>query len=254
MPPPHPRRSPLAFFALVFLLSIPFWMVGQATDLRLVQGLPIAALAVACPAAAAAILVWREHRARGLAELLRRCFDFRRTRAPVWYIPVILLTPAVAVLAYGLQGAPPIRPIPLTAPLLLFLVFFVAGLCEELGWSGYVIDPLQGRWGALRASLIVGAVWAAWHVIPLVQMHHPPAWIAWWCLATVGLRVLMVWLYNNTGKSVFAMALFHAMSNVAMLLVPALYDPRLWGAILAATAVVVALVWGPRTLVRGRAS
>jgi hypothetical protein len=86
----------------------------------------------------------------------------------------------------------------------------------------------------------------------LVQAHRSPAWIAWWCLGTVAQRVLIVWLYNNTGKSVFAAALFHAVSNVSTLLFPEYYDPRITGLITAFAVAIVTVVWGPRTLTRNR--
>jgi uncharacterized protein len=107
--------------------------------------------------------------------------------------------------------------------------FFIAGLCEELGWSGYAIDPLQARWGALGAGLLMGLVWAAWHWVPLVQAHRSATWIGWWSLYTVALRVVIVWLYNNTGKSVFAASLFHAFSNVSGITLANYYNPRITG-------------------------
>ena len=70
------------------------------------------------------------------------------------------------------------------APIVMVLAFFVAALGEELGWPRYVIDPMQELWGALVASILLGLVWAAWHIIPLVQAHRSPIWIAWWCLFT----------------------------------------------------------------------
>lgn len=65
----------------------------------------------------------------------------------------------------------------------------------------------------------------------------------------------MVWLYNNTGKSVFGAALFHAMVNVSWLLFPSYgshFDPRVTGLIVSVAAAIVAVVWGPRTLARYR--
>lgn len=47
--------SPLKFFLLVFALSIPFWLAGAATGLRLLPRLPGAALMFVCPATAALI-------------------------------------------------------------------------------------------------------------------------------------------------------------------------------------------------------
>jgi hypothetical protein len=99
----------------------------------------------------------------------------------------------------------------------------------------------------------LGLVWAAWHVIPIAQTHRSPAWIAWQCLTLVATRVLFVWLYNNTGKSVFGAVLFHAIGNVGYFLFPnygSHYDPRITAPIVAFAAVIVAVVWGPRTLAR----
>jgi membrane protease YdiL (CAAX protease family) len=148
---------------------------------------------------------------------------------------------------------------PLAAPqvsvataVVMFLGFFVAAFGEELGWSGYAIDPLQERWQALPAAVVVGVVWAVWHWVPLVQADRPAAWIGWWALNTVALRILIVWIYNNTGQSVFAAALFHAMSNVSTITFAEFYDPRLTGPIIAVAAAIVTVVWGPRTLARAR--
>jgi CAAX protease family protein len=54
------------------------------------------------------------------------------------------------------------------------------------------------------------------HVAPDLQGHHTWAWIAGQRRFSVVLRVLIVWLYNNTGRSVFAAILFHDMDNVSV--------------------------------------
>ncbi len=249
-------KFPRSFFVLVFALSIPFEVVGAITGLQLLPGLPVSALGAFCPALAALILVYRERKTAGMIELLKRSFDYQHIKAKIWYAPVLLLMPAVTALVYGLMHllSWPLPPpqFPGLAAVVLFLIFFVAALGEELGWSGYAIDRLQARWNALQASLFLGAVWAAWHLIPLMQADRSPTWIAWWCLGTVATRVLMVWLYNNTGKSVFAMALYHAMENLCWQLFPSYYDPLLTSLVVAGAAVIVTVVWGPKTLARYR--
>jgi membrane protease YdiL (CAAX protease family) len=73
--------------------------------------------------------------------------------------------------------------------------------------------------------------------------------------STVAQRILIVWIYNNAGKSVFAAILFHAMSNLGWQMFPnhgSHYDPRITGLILAFAAAVVTALWGPRTLARYR--
>ena len=129
--------------------------------------------------------------------------------------------------------------------------FFAGAFLEELGWSSYVIDPMQNRLGALLASVLVGLVWSAFHYVALLQAHRSLEWIAWWSLWTVALRVIIVWLYNNTCKSVFAAALFHTTINVTWQLFPirgSFFDPHVTGLITAILAAAVVAIWGPRTL------
>jgi membrane protease YdiL (CAAX protease family) len=237
------------------VLSVPFFVIGAVTGLQLLPGIPIAALAFVCPGLAAVILVYQKSRAAGVKTLLRRSFDYRRIPSNFWYLPIMLLLPIVSVLSFGVQrliGVPvPSPQIAMVPTLGLLLVCFVAALGEELGWSGYAIDPMQETWGVLTASLLLGLVWAAWHIVPLVQAHRSLAWIAWWCVGTVALRVVMVWLYNKTGKSVFAMALLHAMINVSWQSFPihgSYFDPRINGLIMLVLATVVTVAWRPRNL------
>jgi membrane protease YdiL (CAAX protease family) len=259
--PTPPRRTPLLFFLVVFALAVPFWVLGAEWDIQLLPGLPIAALMFVCPALAAVILSWREHGAAGVSAQLKRALDYGRIRSAVWLAPILLLKPALAAAAWGimrLQGTPvPVPHFEILPALALIVVFFIAALGEELGWSGYALDPLQGRWDALRASLVLGAAWAVFHYVALVQAHRSAEWIAWWSLGTVAARVVMVWLYNNTGKSVFAAALFHMMTNVTWQLFPvngSYFDPRVTGLILALVAVIIVVVWRPQTLVQPRST
>jgi len=251
-----PRRSPLKFCLLVFAVSLPFWLADPLVGHQLVPGVPVTALIVVfCPSAVAVILVYRESNKAGVRGLLKRAFDYNRIRAKIWYAPMLLLMPVVTISSYGWMrwmGVPlPIPQIRVVATLAMSLAIFILALGEELGWSGYAIDPMQDRWGALPASILLGLVWAIWHIVPLLQVHRSPAWIAWWCLGTVAARILIVWLYNNTGKSVFAAAVFHATVNVTWQLFPirgSYWDPRVNGVIMAIAAVVVVGVWGPQTL------
>jgi uncharacterized protein len=252
-------RSPLTYFLLVYALTVPFWLIGFTTRLELLPGLPVAALMAVCPAAAAVLLVYKENKASGVIALLKRSFDYERVRSKIWYLPILLLSPFVAGLSYVVlrwSGSPiPVPQISVPTAIILFFVFFVAALGEELGWSGYALDPLQRRLGALPASVLLGSVWALWHFGPLIEAHHSAEWIAWWSLGTVATRVIMVSIYNNTMRSVFAVTLLHAMSNLVWQLFPihgSYFDPRINGLILMCMAAVIAIIWGPQTLSRRR--
>jgi membrane protease YdiL (CAAX protease family)/phytoene/squalene synthetase len=250
-------RSALIYIGLTFALSTPFWAAGALSRRQILPAIPVSALGLVCMGGAAAILVYRERGRAGVVALLKRAFDAARVRSKIWYVPTILLMPGIMVLSYvamRLMGvAPPAPQISLTTALILFSVFFIAAIGEELGWSGYAIDPLQERYGALGGALLLGVAWAVWHVIPLLSVPRTPMWVAWWSLGTVAARVIIVWLYNNTGRSVFVAVLFHTMINLTWQLFPingSFYDPRVTSVIMACVAVVVVIVWGPQRLVR----
>lgn len=250
-------KSPLAFFVLVFIFAIPFWVIGGVTGLQLLPGLPIAALMAVCPGLAALILVYRENRSTGVKMLLKRAFDYKRITVKVWYAPILLLMPLVLVMSFGvirLSGTLlPVPSIPILPTMIMCVAFFIGALGEELGWSGYATDPIQNRLSALQASIVLGLIWAVYHFIGLAQTQRSVTWIAWWSLGTVALRVIMVWLYNNTCKSVFAVAIFHMTINVTWQLFPvngSYYNPLVTGSISALVAVMIIVIWGPGTLVR----
>jgi len=257
------KRSLLAFFLLVFLLSIPIWVLGPVVERllpeELTTTLPVSSLMFIVPGGAAVILVHREEGPGARRTLLKRAFDYGRIKRKLWYAPILVLWPAMMILQYLL-----VRPtaLPVADPQLpglmlpvSFAVFFIAALGEEVGWQGYAMDPLQDRWGALTASIIVGTVWAAWHCVPFIQMDRTPAWIACQAASIVVVRILTVWIYNNTGKSLFAAIAFHAMYNVATVLLPSYgwhYGPAVGLAITSVAAVFITLLWGPETLARFR--
>jgi membrane protease YdiL (CAAX protease family) len=132
------------------------------------------------PATAAVLLSDREGGRAGATALLRRSLEFKRSLASAWLLPILLLMRCVALITYALLRAMHIphatTHCPLPASLILFVAFLVATLGEEIGWSGYAIDPLQHRWSALRASVILGAIWAAWHIVAMVQTGQSSTW------------------------------------------------------------------------------
>jgi membrane protease YdiL (CAAX protease family) len=74
-------------------------------------------------------------------------------------VPIILLMPIVYLLVLWILGligeALPESLFPLGAVPILFIVFFILALGEEVGWMGYAYDPMEERWNAFKASLII---------------------------------------------------------------------------------------------------
>ena len=252
MPGSHP---PWMFFALLFVLSVPFQLAGAFADCELMPGLPLAALIFICPAAAALILVYRASGRVGVRHLLCRALDGGRIANKLWYVPAVLLVPSAFLLSYAMQAwrgtALPVTQFDPGLIAGLCATFLVSALVEELGWSGYAIDPLRARWGALWASVMLGLIWAVFHLVALTQAHRSLPWIGWWTVGTVALRVIISWIYFNTGRSVFAASVVHATYNVAWQLYPVRgshFDPQLTGLVLCAVATVAVLSCDARTL------
>ncbi|MCK2218559.1 CPBP family intramembrane metalloprotease [Actinomadura sp. ATCC 31491] len=237
------------FVLLVFVFTVPFAVAGFVAEAELVPGVPLTGLAVVCPALAAFVLAFRTDGAAGVRALARRAFDAGRVRRKAWFVPALLLYPAVVVVSYALlrlSGATlPDARVSVTSTALLAAGFLAGALLEELGWSGYATEPLRARYGVAWAGLILGAVWAVWHWTALLQVGRPLSWIAWWSLGTVASRVVMVWLFGHMGGSVFAMALFHMTSNLAWQLFPVAgshFPVALVSALTAGVAVLVLVV------------
>jgi uncharacterized protein len=260
------KRSPLIFFLLVYILTIPLWVIETIVEVKgLPLDIPVTDLVAAfTPLIAALILIYKEQGQRGVKNLLRRVFDFSRISQKTWYAPVILLPPLIFLLIFGLMQlmALPL-PIELHIPIVnfpfLFVFFFFGAAGEEVGYTGYAADPLQQRWGALSTGVIIGLPWAIWHYPSIIEQGHDAIWIAWGTLGTVGMRILIIWLYNNTGRSLFACILFHTLYNVGRPLFPkdATHNPLVdypyaHYSVIAAVSVIVILLWDSKTLSRLR--
>lgn len=145
------------------------------------------------------------------------------TRLPTgagWLAAAVLGYVAVWLLAAALDGSWTRELAQVTgwvamAPTLLLYV--VQAVPEEVGWRGFAQPHLQTRYSALTASLIVGVLWALWHL----PLRLDPDEIAssssqlGWAVATIAAAVLYGWLFNSTGGSMLAVIVLHAVANTA---------------------------------------
>jgi membrane protease YdiL (CAAX protease family) len=198
--------------------------------------------------------------------------------APVWY-GVVLLGPVLLYLAtlaleVALGGQPPslgalIGALPTVLIYAALMVVFV-GIGEEVGWRGYALPALQARYGALLASVVLGTMWALWH-LPLFfnpDMFYSNMPFVVQLALQVPLAILFTWVFNSTGGSVLMAILLHAMINASGQLWKAMpeysVEPAsaaeaaaatthmnlMFAMVMGVAAVVVVLVYGPRNLSR----
>jgi hypothetical protein len=102
-------------------------------------------------------------------------------------------------------------------PLFVIMLLAGGGLNEEIGWRGYALDRFQNRFSPLTASLLLSILWILWHLpvffLPGTNQSQVPFWL--FSLAVIPLGVMMTWVYNNSGKSIFAAAFFHTIGNLS---------------------------------------
>lgn len=249
-------RSPAGFFALTFLLSAPLYVLNALAFQELLWSPRLGALYITLltftPAAAAALLTWRAHGTSALKVLLLRVFDYQRIRRRWWYLPTLLVGPVIFAMSVGwivLTDTPVPPPmVPLVALPVVFTFVFLLAAGEEAGWMGYAFEPLEARCGALRAALGLGVIWAIWHIPFFVFLFPNSTVFGAELLTLITARILLVWLFINTGKSVFVATLYHAADNTAFMILPDIKSIVPTGSVVhcvitIALALIVILLW-----------
>ena len=245
------RRHPVfSYYILTFAISWGgFLLVGSpgllaGTDWQVDPLFPLAILALLVgPAVAGLTLTGLVSGRAGYRDLLA-CLGRWRVAAR-WYAVALLTAPLLmtATLAVLSLFSAEFLPGFVTAsdrvtPLLLGLVFGPLGaLVEELGWTGFAIPRLRRRYGVLATGLVVGILWAVWHLLQGAWTSSaaagpvPPAlFVAVGFAASYLLpyRVLMVWVYDRT-NSLLVAVLMHASLIVSSISTFGLTPPAITG-------------------------
>jgi membrane protease YdiL (CAAX protease family) len=97
----------------------------------------------------------------------------------------------------------------------IFLWLATFGFGEEIGWRGFALPRLQKSHGALTASIILGLIWIIWH-IPAFFYHETYTGMSPFLLIGMSIGILLgsvmlTWLYNSTGGSIFFVAVWHGL-------------------------------------------
>ncbi len=265
--------NPWRFFALALGISWFFWIWVIRFDWNVWKfpAILLGAFGLFGPAIAEIILINSHHDKEQWRDYWQRVFDIKRI-GNRWHLVIWVLFPAlnaVAILLSVLAGSS--LPGFETAKILLseswrifpFVIFILlfGPLPEELGWRGYALDALQAKYNALVSSLILGVIWALWHV-PLFFMkgtfQHDQlrfGTVNFWTyiIGPVIISVLFTWIYNNTGRSTLSAILFHFMINLTAELLPLNDQGRVYSlALITVLTIMVVIICGPKTLVRQR--
>ncbi|MGM0371634.1 MAG: CPBP family glutamic-type intramembrane protease [Halobacteriota archaeon] len=180
------------------------------------------------PPVGAAVVVWASE--GSLRQWVGQLFKWR-IGAKWWLLALalpLLILALGSVLFVALGGPVDLDSFPFPGIYLFALVWGTVwgGGQEELGWRGFMLPVLQERYSALVSSLAVGVAWALWH-LPLL-LNATTIHGGWsrsqqliWFFTIIAGSILWTWMYNSTGGSVLAVAVFHAGINAMGIFHPA---------------------------------
>jgi membrane protease YdiL (CAAX protease family) len=162
-----------------------------------------------------------------LRELAARMIRIPKTSPAVWLAiasPALFFVAALLVVALAAKPRPRWEElgifggVPHVGPLGVWFILTVwNGFGEEGGWRGFALPHLQQTRSPLGAALLLGVVWAGWH-LPLffvidTYRAFGPAILPGFVLGIVSGSIVLAWLYNRSGGSVLAVALWHGSYN-----------------------------------------
>ncbi len=246
-------RTLIAFFAITFgltwgLAAVLMLFYDQVVAIfgEISQSNPLFILAVYAPGIAGVGLVLYHYGLRGLGSFLRRLTLWR---APVgWWLFLIIGIPAIFYAGAAIKGD--IGPFPFSPPSAALPALAMAlflGPIEEFGWRGVALPLLQRKFAPFWAALILGVIWALWHVPAFFIGGTPQS--SWSFIPYFGgvitLSIILTPLFNAARGSLLIAALFHFQMNN-----PIWPDAQPWDTVLLVVAAVVIVALNRRTMFR----
>ena len=209
----------IPFFFITFAVTwgiLGLYIFAPETMVRLFGNLtgrhPLFYMAVYAPAIAElAVLVYRQ----GVGSLPRFLSRLLLWRASIWWYAMMALFLPLVFHVSALFNPDALNTLFPFASVSAYLsaLFFMAikGPVEEIGWRGLALPLLQRRMAPMWAALVLGAVWAVWH-LPAFMLSGTPQ--STWALApflvgTLALSVIVTPLFNHSCGSILLPALFH---------------------------------------------
>jgi membrane protease YdiL (CAAX protease family) len=263
------RHPVVTYFILAFIIS---WgsmliVVGPGgfpcTPEEIESLMPAVILAVlAGPSISGIVMTGLISGRAGFRQLLLRLLRWRAGIA--WYAAALLIAPILMTaipLALSLK-LPEFLPGIITksdkSSLLIMGIIagLMAGIFEELGWTGFAIPRLRLKFSVLSTGLIVGFLWGAWHyIINYWSSGTPTGTLAidlfmHSIIFSIGIlsafRVLMVWVYDSTESLLLVILMHMSLTSSNVIFVPQVITGAtgpIWSlSIAAAMWIVVAVV------------
>jgi membrane protease YdiL (CAAX protease family) len=128
----------------------------------------------------------------------------------------------------------------LGVPLVWLSIVLINGFGEEAGWRGFALPHLRTSRGLLRSALILAVPCAIWHTPAFffVETYREMglAILPGFFFGMAAGSIVFAWLYERTGGSILAVALWHGSYNLVSATLAARGTP-------AAVVSIAVMVW-----------
>ncbi|HEY1064996.1 MAG TPA: CPBP family intramembrane glutamic endopeptidase [Pirellulales bacterium] len=218
----------LAFFVLTFAIT---WGVGglglvielASPDAGAAAAGPLLFLAGYGPTLAGLLLTLALAGRSSVVALLGKAIPQRANRP--WYLAVAVGYPTLMLAVGGAFDVPtpaaktfvatPPDALAMLGLLAAALVVDTGPLGEEFGWRGFALPRLLQRFSPLIASVLLGSIWAAWHLPAFFLPHSPLSRIPFllFLAGAIALSLLMTWLYQRSRGDLGLLIVAHAAAN-----------------------------------------
>lgn len=213
------------FFILTYAISWGIWipmMIAYQTisefEITAIV-LILAYIGLFGPTISAFIVTFIYNGKKCLKKLLNRLFRWRVKI--IWYLIALFAIPSVRFLALGLYAVfgGDVSNLNINLWYYIFISFpilLIGAIAEEIGWRGYAQPQMQKRFSAFLSSLIIGFIWAFWHLpgfiwsTPIMTYEFP---FYLFLINVISTAVLSAWILNNSNSSILLLVLFHTALN-----------------------------------------
>ncbi len=229
------RHAVLCYFALAFLVAWggtfaalgPKFARGEALRFNdaLLAFLPM----LIGPSLAGGVMTSLVDGASGLRNLFAGMRLWRvdaRWYSAILIFPVLILATQLGLVALlSADFAPYFFPLGIAIGLL-------SGFFEEIGWTGFALPKMRLKHSALAAGVLLGVLHSSWHLAAdffgasgargVYWMPH----FAMFLVSMTAMRVLVVWVYTNTGSVLLAQLMHASSTGFLSILVQLSLSPR----------------------------
>jgi membrane protease YdiL (CAAX protease family) len=224
-------RSIVIFVVIAYAISWAIWLTGMLSidGLASLEDVRFAGFLLAGsfgPTVAALVMAGLTGGRGSVLSLLKRLVLVRVS----WrvYVVTFFLMPVIGLLLYLVMGISAKIPLWKIATTMIALVplnaigvgviLGVGPLGEEMGWRGFLQSRLQGRAGSFTVAIVVGLVWAFWH-IPVFRFAEFrngldwPQFVVLYPISAILVAFTMGHLWRWSNGSLLIAICFHGVLN-----------------------------------------